>query len=294
MNRFRCIGAAVTTLLAAVAACGGSSQDIFTARGGGAPFDSGGSPDVASNPEGGTTPEDACVGVASAPSCGPALDVSTADEVFAEIAKVTESVQGSTKKGAGAELRPTVDLRATTKIELDVAVFNAGHPSCNPNAPKGDPKGAGCVEAVFANELTADPWYSNVLTPTSSNVMPAGATCADGGPGKGCTKLTLAPGTTVRFGRHTKPIYFGSQFPHMIHVTRACAAPCDAGELRCAASATCITGEFFCALCEGKPLPVCACRDVCARKAEGAQCGFLTSDDFGQSGACVTGTCATK
>ena len=232
-----------------------------------------------------------CVGVANTPSCESALDVATADEVFAQIAALTESVEASTKKDSGAKLRPTRDLHATATIELDITVFRAAHPACSgADAGTFGPDGSGCEESVFAAEQTKAVGFGGSL---QGKPLPEVLPC-DASDDRGCTKVTLPAGTTVRFARSTTRYAFGNRFPHYVRVTRACAAPCEDDQLRCEASATCIDAGAFCLLCEGETLPVCACRDACTARAEGASCAYETSDDMAASGTCDAGTCKAK
>jgi hypothetical protein len=231
-----------------------------------------------------------CVGIADKPACAPAIGVATAADVFAQIAMLTEYADASTQKDSGVKLRPTPDLRATTTIHLDAAAFRSAHPVCPPGTDAGLSHGRGCVESVFTGEQnwTGSPFY--IASPNAAKPLPSGVTCT-ASDDDGCSELTIVEGTVVRFARAYIPYVFGGYWGHFIRVQRACEEPCQAAELRCAASNTCIVDTSFCLLCEGGSLKACACRDRCTRKADGAACQYDTSDDTGRGGTCSAGTC---
>ncbi len=235
-----------------------------------------------------TSPPDAggniCTGIASAPSCEPALDVSRPSDVYLEIVKLTESVEASNFKDAGEKLRPTRDLHATTDLELDLAVFDPQWPTCNPNPPPGAPK---CYGPVFANELSTMKNWSIQSDPPLD--FPPGVTCTD--MTAGCRKLAIAKGTTVRFARSIIRYQWSPADVHRINVTRACAASCTADELRCEASNTCISLDAFCERCEGKLYAVCSCTHRCTARSDGEWCTWAESDDFASPGSCSAGKC---
>ena len=273
-----------------LAACGGATTSTGSTSGEPAASSGGASSTHDSNE---STPartvQNACVGVATTLACDAALDVATADEVFAQLATLTESVDASTKKDSGEKLRPTRDLHATAAIELDIAVFRAAHPICPPEDDAGRPL-RGCVESVFTGEQNSTGSPFEIAGPSHARALPAGVTCT-ASDDDGCSKITITTGTTVRLARASTPYFFLGYFPHFVRVTRACNVPCGAEELRCAASTTCIVASSFCLLCEGKSLPVCACRDACTTNADGSTCGYDTSDDTGTGGTCSAGTC---
>src|SRR4051812_21330932 len=75
------------SFVAVLVACGGGTSGSSAAPGGG----------------GAGTTQEQCVGVAVAPVCDPPIDISTQDDVFAEIARLVESTDSSTHKDAGRQ-----------------------------------------------------------------------------------------------------------------------------------------------------------------------------------------------
>jgi hypothetical protein len=274
-----------STLFALVVACGGATSGSTGSESG-----SSGSaaPPAVAPGEVGTTTE-SCTGVSTNPICDAPIDVSSQDDVFSVIAAMPESTDSSTKKDAGEKLRPTRDMRASTTFELDVLVYRQQQPMC-PEGSEGGPGGfGGCMETVFTGEQNfTGPSFGSGASRAAA--LPPGVTCTATST-TGCTKIEIAQGTVIRFARATTPNGFGNSFPHFIRVTRACAAPCAADEIRCAASTTCIKVTSFCSICEGRSNEVCACRKSCTVDGDGAACYYDTSDDTGASGTCKGGTC---
>lgn len=233
-----------------------------------------------SDPDPSATTDTACTALTAPPACGAPIDVGSAAEVEAQIRKLGEVVFGLAS-AAGADLRPSPDLRVTTDIELDIAPFRGAGSACaSPSGTK--PR---CVESwAFSGEKNVQ--WRPVAVPSALPLID-GVVCKDAA----CTRIGIKAGTILRFQRAYEPYRFAQKFSHYVRVVRPCAAPCANDELSCSTSTTCIAASAFCVLCEGKPATVCACRSGCNVEADGTSCAVQTSEDTGETGVCNAGTC---
>jgi hypothetical protein len=108
-----------------------------------------------------------------------------------------------------------------------------------------------------------------------------------------CAGITLHD-TTIRVRTLREDIHpseFGNYAP-IVDVLPACATPCGADELTCAASHTCWTSvRDHCAYCLGGSNEECGCWDGARFAENGAKCSIATSGDIIELGICRAGTC---
>jgi hypothetical protein len=244
-----------------------------------------------------TTPA-SCRGEPEAPSpCEAPLDVATADDVYAKITELTEVVDATVMGAFGPALRPSRDLRVQTNLELDTAKLLAMGALCPPS-DAGVEELHSCFDWGFTPEK---PFYAS-QSPLGvgpyrgvAKVYPPGISCIALSPKRladGCDRLAIAAGTVVRFQRVVERDYFGPIDRHYVRVVRACADACNADEVRCVSSTTCVVGgRDYCTLCGGLAPDVCVCRDKCAPKADGTACQYMSSDDTGGGNSCKSGAC---
>jgi hypothetical protein len=233
-----------------------------------------------------------CNGAVKTAVCEAPLDMATARAVLDEIARLREARLAFDALDSGEMLLPTRDLRATESLVLDATMFATEHPACEDSGADAGSRAATCIETVFSRALTEGPWWSNVSVYIARSNLPAGEVCSETAPNRGCVKITIAAGTTLRFARSQLVSAHEGTTRHAIHLVAACNAPCLEDELRCGASTTCINKRSFCMLCDGADRARCECQDSCLAKAPGATCERLGSEDFGSAGVCNTaGTC---
>src|SRR6187200_444985 len=96
MSRFTLLATPLLFAIACAAACAPGSASVSGPAPGAS--ESPASPEESFDGSSDSATGNVCTGVASAPSCEAALDVASADEAFAQIAQLVESVEGSTKK----------------------------------------------------------------------------------------------------------------------------------------------------------------------------------------------------
>jgi hypothetical protein len=128
---------------------------------------------------------------------------------------------------------------------------------------QGQPRGVECLEP--------EPWFSFTL----------------------CAGIALHD-TTIRVRTLREDIHpseFGNYAP-IVDVLPACATPCGADELTCAASHTCWTSvRDHCAYCLGGSNEECGCWDGARFAENGAKCSIATSGDIIELGICRAGIC---
>lgn len=108
-----------------------------------------------------------------------------------------------------------------------------------------------------------------------------------------CAGITLR-NTTIRVRMLREDIHpseLGNQAP-IVDVLPACATPCGADELTCAASHTCwTTVRDHCAYCLGASNEACGCWDGARFAEDGTMCSIATSGDLIERGTCRAGAC---
>ena len=244
-------------------------------------------------PSGGieTTPA-SCRGEPDAPACEPPVDVMSPEEVYAQIAALHEATDTTATPSSGALLLPSRDLRAQTSIDLDVIKLRAAlTAACAPDAGI-----VRCTEPTFTPEKPFHTSHSTLADFDAfrlGSAYPTGVTCRTSAVPGECSVLTVAAGTTLRFQRVVERNDYAHGMAHYVRVVRPCAAACADGEVRCAASKTCVVaGKDYCVLCGGLEPKICACREACSPMGEGTMCRYWSSDDTFGRGACRGGACA--
>lgn len=259
-------------------------------------------PSESSAPDGAATDGstgDAQLAPLKAPSdvaaCPATVDVASAEDVYALVRALPTATDSTLAPSAGAALRPTADVRTTSRLTLEASALGNLAPACALDAGPFDL----CRPLRFAAEKPRHGTVSAMFSPDPSARMPAGVTCADsrpdGTPADACSAITLEAGTVVRFQHVVEVSVMSGTRWHFVRVVRPCTETCAEGEVPCAASLTCLrAGESSCRICEGSALAVCACRDEFGKLAEGARCSFDGSDDGTVTGKCSAGTCVVR
>ncbi|GAC1580655.1 MAG: hypothetical protein NVS3B20_11490 [Polyangiales bacterium] len=205
--------------------------------------------------------------------CAAPLHIASAADVVSVVKKLPWQ---SSSRSFPRVLTVSGDLVTDADIEVDASMI-APLPDCSPT-------GLSACHAPLFREYA----FPNAAAPF------VGVTCkvvADNP--NWCTKIAIAKGTTFRLRAIVDDHHPSTpQFWPFIEFARSCATPCTADETRCEATQTCFARGFAaCAYCEGKPADLCACRDACKPKADGATCTYDPSSDVTATGKCSAGTC---
>lgn len=214
--------------------------------------------------------------------CGEARGVASVDDLVAEVGRIPWQ---TVTLGRSLVLSSSDDLVATAELELDAASLPTA-PSCVPVAEGAEPD---CQVTLF-RDVAFPAWNG------PSKV--AGVTCAKVGPrpvrrGGTCASLRIAKGTRFRLRAVVEGMHPGlpSVWPS-VEIERPCTAACEADEVRCAATETCLgEGQLACLYCEAGKQPVCACRARSGSVADGTTCGYDTGADTVSGGECLDGVC---
>lgn len=205
--------------------------------------------------------------------CSPAKHVGSVSDFTDVVMTLTWQVQSAGKTGT---LLVSDDLVADADLQIDSSVVV---PPCETTSDAGSY--APCAPPLFK--------------PRGHAGAVAGVQCPanDGGLGAyGCARVLIAAGATFRIRALRQDQHPSPTQATFVQFERACPVPCDDGQTRCAATQTCFPrGYEACAYCEANANEVCACRDGCGAKDEGASCNVVLSPDNGFMGTCVAGAC---
>lgn len=266
---FRFLAASALVAVAFVAACGSETASPSTGAGG-----------VTSGAAAATcTPTDA-------PQCSPARGVATAAAFLAEQKQIAWQLIASSRSGT---LHASGDLVAEADLVIEASTLSLPA-SCATSTDAG-PLPSGCANAVFREDA---------FPRANGTARVPGASCAvpreqaRRGLGELCSTLTIARGTVFRMRNVILDAHPAGEV-RSVDILPACAVPCAADEVRCAATQTCFRlGYDTCAYCEGKSVLVCACADSCGASADGTKCFYDSSPDTPESGVCSSGRCSTS
>lgn len=219
------------------------------------------------------------VAVPPAFPCGPARNLSTAEQLLAALSSEWPR-PGIGLSPVTVELIADVDLTAKSDHLPGPAYCSA---RCTHR-----PRSVNC-------EGTGDPCRVPVrfrVNQAVAGVQVDGQAVATEG-----TKLEVKAGTRFRLvqrvhGFHPETPYYDP----VITVAPACDVACTTDERRCPATGLCVPtqGDSYCLACGGLGRPECACQtSEGERKSDGTACTFLSGDYF-PTGVCQQGRCSIR
>lgn len=228
-----------------------------------------------------TAPDITGCSATTAPSCGAPQNVGASAELVAIIDALPWQ---QAHPGSSLAFTVSSDLVATADVTVSAGSVTPTPSSAHCPSSNGTSM---CAPNLFRNGTYTG---REVSVP---NIVCNGATNIPRGSPDGCASLTIPKGTHFRMRKVVEDVHpYAPTYRPIIEVERSCTEPCRSDEARCGTSQTCFKkGEATCVYCHAQNVKVCACQDICGKKADDVPCYYGTSPDTMQAGVCRSGTC---